>query len=191
MHQISFKYRHTGDRGRPKIAQLLGGSFRFLFALIITLSLSIGLAACGVELQIYPGQIQTTQGSEHMDVAADVVYGADYLDMEEVLDYLVLFEELPPNYLSKQEAYDLGWEPSEGNLWDVAYGSAIGGDRFGNREGLLPDDTNRRWYEADVNYEGGYRGGERLVYSDDGYIYYTQDHYESFELYQTAGGQSD
>jgi len=57
---------------------------------------------------------------------------------------------------------------------------SIGGDRFGNREGLLPDQEGRVWYECDVNYNGGYRGAERLVYSNDGLIYYTADHYQSF-----------
>jgi len=73
----------------------------------------------------------------------------------------------------------LGWDSQKGNLWDVAPGCCIGGDRFGNREGLLPDG---KWYECDVNYEGGYRGAERLVFSEDmESIYYTADHYESFE----------
>jgi guanyl-specific ribonuclease Sa len=58
----------------------------------------------------------------------------------------------------------------------------IGGDRFGNREGLLPESDGRKYFECDVAYEGGYRGAERLVYSNDGLIYYTPDHYESFTL---------
>lgn len=58
---------------------------------------------------------------------------------------------------------------------------SIGGDVFGNREGLLPTQKGRTYYECDVNYAGGYRGGERLIYSDDGLIYYTADHYKSFE----------
>ena len=56
----------------------------------------------------------------------------------------------------------------------------IGGDRFGNRERLLPEASGRTWYECDVNYAGGYRGAERVLYSSDGLIYYTDDHYESF-----------
>ena len=58
---------------------------------------------------------------------------------------------------------------------------SIGGDHFGNYEGLLPDADGRKWKECDVNYSGGYRGAERLVFSNDGLIYYTKDHYESFE----------
>ena len=105
-----------------------------------------------------------------------------YYTPEDVALYLYTFDELPLNYLTKEEARELGWVVSEGNLWDVADGMVIGGDYFGNREGLLPEDPNRDYYEADVNYFGGFRGAERLVYSDDGLIYYTDDHYDSFTL---------
>ena len=73
--------------------------------------------------------------------------------------------------------------PAEGGSYteveDVAYGMSIGGDRFGNYEGQLP--KGERYYEADVNYDGGYRGGERIIYTEDGDVWYTSDHYESFE----------
>lgn len=111
-----------------------------------------------------------------------VEYGYDYYSDEEVALYLYVFRELPPNYLTKDEAYDLGWISSRGNLWEVAYGLVIGGDMFGNREGRLPDAYDRQWYEADVNYEGGYRGSERILFSNDGLIYVTYDHYETFTL---------
>ncbi|MBR3928950.1 MAG: hypothetical protein IKJ65_08125 [Clostridia bacterium] len=111
-----------------------------------------------------------------------VEHGYDYYSDAEVALYLYVFRELPPNYLTKDEAYDLGWNSSKGNLWDVAFGLSIGGDRFSNREGILPDAYDRLWYEADVNYEGGYRGSERIVFSNDGLIYVTFDHYETFEL---------
>ncbi len=109
-----------------------------------------------------------------------VAYGEDYSDPYDVADYLYLYGELPPNFITKSEAEDLGWVSSEGNLWDVAPGMSIGGDRFGNREKLLPEADGRTWYECDVNYRGGYRGAERIVYSSDGLIYYTDDHYASF-----------
>ena len=111
-----------------------------------------------------------------------VEYGEDYFNCDEVALYLHAFEELPPNYLTKAKARDLGWDSRSGNLWEVAPGMAIGGDRFGNREGKLPEATDRNWYECDVNYFGGYRGAERLVFSNDGHIYYTGDHYQSFAL---------
>ena len=104
-----------------------------------------------------------------------------YSSKDEVAAYLQEYHHLPDNYLTKNEAYDLGWDPDEGNLWDVADGMSIGGDKFGNREGLLPKESGRQYYECDIDYEGGYRNGKRIVYSNDGLIYYTDDHYESFE----------
>lgn len=104
-----------------------------------------------------------------------------YTSPEEVALYLHLYGHLPSNYMTKKEAEAAGWDSSRGNLWDVAYGMSIGGNRFGNYEGALPDKDGRKWYECDVNYQGGYRGAERLLYSSDGLIYYTGDHYETFE----------
>ena len=110
-----------------------------------------------------------------------IIYGEDYYLKDDVATYLHTYEELPPNYITKSEAIDLGWDADKGNLWDVSYGSVIGGDRFGNREGLLPKKEGRTYYECDVNYEGGFRNAMRLVFSNDGLIYYTEDHYGSFE----------
>lgn len=102
-----------------------------------------------------------------------------YTELEDVAYYLHTYGHLPDNYMTKAEAEDAGWEAYKGNLWDVAYGTSIGGDRYGNYDGQLP--KGERYYEADVNYEGGYRGGERIVYTDDGDVWYTSDHYETFE----------
>ena len=94
-----------------------------------------------------------------------------YSTKEEVAEYLEAYGHLPENYITKKEAQALGWDNAKGNLWDVAEGKSIGGDRFGNREGLLPNAHGRTWYECDIDYQGGYRGKERLVFSDDGLIY--------------------
>ena len=104
-----------------------------------------------------------------------------YSSAEDVALYLMLYGHLPDNFITKKEAQALGWDSREGNLWDVAPGMSIGGDVFGNREGLLPGKKGRVYYECDIDYEGGYRGGKRIVFSNDGLIYYTQDHYETFE----------
>lgn len=104
-----------------------------------------------------------------------------YTSKEEVALYLHLYGRLPDNFITKNEAYDLGWDSGEGNLDEVAPGMSIGGSKFGNYEGLLPDANGRKWFECDIDYEGGYRGAKRIVYSNDGLIYYTDDHYESFE----------
>lgn len=111
----------------------------------------------------------------------EVEEGGWYDGMEEVAIYLTFFEELPDNYLTKKEAQALGWESRKGNLWDVAEGYSIGGDRFGNYEGLLPEAKGRRWTECDIDFDGRYRNGKRIVFSSDGLIYYTDDHYESFD----------
>ena len=76
----------------------------------------------------------------------------------------------------------LGWDAKSGNLWQISGGKSIGGDRFSNREKRLPEADGRKWFECDVNYNGGRRGAERILYSNDGHIYYTPDHYEHFYL---------
>ena len=108
-----------------------------------------------------------------------------YYSLDDVAMYIHLYAQLPDNYLTKSEAEAMGWDSSAGNLWEVAPGYVIGGDRFGNHEGLLPEEDGRQYYECDVNYDGGYRDAQRIVYSDDGLIFYTDDHYESFtQLYE-------
>ena len=122
-----------------------------------------------------------TQESAEIVTSNSVTEGQSYSTKDEVAAYIHEFNELPPNYLTKDEAEALGWDNSEGNLWEVTDGMSIGGDFFGNREGLLPKKSGRTYYEADIDYDGGYRGAERIVYSNDGLIFYSDDHYESFE----------
>ncbi len=114
--------------------------------------------------------------------AAEYPVEADgwYSSMEEVAVYLASYGELPENFLKKNEAERLGWNNRLGNLDEVAPGCSIGGNRFGNYEGVLPDAKGRTWIECDINYEGGYRNGERICYSSDGLIYYSDDHYATF-----------
>jgi hypothetical protein len=87
---------------------------------------------------------------------------------------------LPERYLTKDEARAAGWRPGR-DLCEVAPGRALGGDRFGNREGLLPDRPGRVWFEADLDHACGRRGPRRLVFSNDRLIFVTLDHYRSFE----------
>lgn len=104
-----------------------------------------------------------------------------YTTKEDVALYIHTYGRLPDNFITKNEARDLGWE--SGGLEDYAPGKCIGGDRFGNYEGLLPDAPGRKWTECDIETLGrGSRGAKRIVFSNDGLIYYTDDHYESFEL---------
>ncbi len=117
------------------------------------------------------------------DADADTIdEDGHYTSRDDVAAYLHLYGHLPENFLTKDEARDLGWDSSLGNLDEVAPGMSIGGDRFGNREGLLPTAPGRQYYECDIDYEGGFRNGKRIVWSNDGLIYYTEDHYESFVL---------
>ena len=122
----------------------------------------------------------------------DVTENGWYDTLEEVAIYLTEYDRLPENFITQNEAKALGWQSNRGNLWDVAYGYSIGGDRFGNYEGLLPDAKGRRWTECDIGFEGGYRGSERIVFSNDGLLYYTDDHYETFDeilvSWETADG---
>ncbi|AMB99186.1 hypothetical protein AWM75_03820 [Aerococcus urinaehominis] len=122
---------------------------------------------------------KTSEQTTTSQTENQVNYNQAYLSKDEVAAYLDQYDELPPNYLTKQEAQDLGWRPELGNLWEVTDHGAIGGDHFGNFEAKLPENEYR---EADVNYTGGSRNSERLVYSKDGDIYYTPDHYDSFDL---------
>jgi len=123
-------------------------------------------------------------GDENSDTKDDslVVEDGTYTSKEEVAAYIHLYGTLPSNFITKDEASDLGWVSSKGNLDQVAPGMSIGGDYFGNYEGNLPEAEGREYHECDINYEGGYRGDERIVFSNDGLIYYTDDHYETFEL---------
>ena len=105
-----------------------------------------------------------------------------YDSKEEVALYLHLYGHLPDNYVTKQEAEALGWTGGSVERY-AGEGAAIGGSRFGNYEGLLPEARGRTYVECDIGTVGAStRGTRRLVYSNDGLIYYTEDHYESFEL---------
>ena len=101
-----------------------------------------------------------------------------YTSKEEVAAYLHQFGHLPSNYITKMKAKKLGWDSSGRHLWVVAPGKSIGGGYFGNAEGILPEGEYR---ECDIDFDGRKRGVKRLVYSEDGRIYYTEDHYETFE----------
>ena len=100
------------------------------------------------------------------------------IDPQEIADYLFEHGTLPDNFITKKEAQDLGWEG--GDLSRYAPGKSIGGDRFGNYEGLLPQVKGRKYYEADCWYTGGRRNEHRVIYSSDGHVWYTDDHYQTF-----------
>lgn len=96
-----------------------------------------------------------------------------------VISYVKENHRLPEYYITKSEAKKQGWNPSQGNLCEVLPGKAIGGDYFGNREGRLPKDE--KYFEADVNYSCGNRNADRIIFTKNGDVYLTKDHYRSFE----------
>ena len=130
-----------------------------------------------------PQEIAPTQDSQKPDEPQSPQLAEDgsYTNKEDVALYLHLYGKLPKNFITKKEAQNLGW--SGGNLEPYAPGKCIGGDRFGNYEGLLPEKKGRSYQECDIDTLGAKeRGAKRIVFSNDGLIYYTPDHYKSFEL---------
>ncbi len=102
------------------------------------------------------------------------------IEPQAIADYIFRYGKLPDNFITKKEAQALGWDSSRNCVSDVAPGYSIGGDRFGNYEGLLPKKKGRTWYEADCYYTRGKRNAHRILFSNDGLVYYTDDHYETF-----------
>lgn len=127
------------------------------------------------------GEEENVTSAEEIDALDEDGY---YYDVESVVLYLETYDKLPSNFITKSEAKALGWEG--GSVEAYKEGAAIGGDKFGNREGILPDNN---YTECDIDTNGkDSRGACRLVFSDDGQYYYTEDHYESFtEIIVTDG----
>lgn len=96
-----------------------------------------------------------------------------------VIQYVKQNHHLPDYYLTKNEARRQGWNPSKGNLCEVLPGRAIGGDHFSNREKQLPE--GQKYFEADVNYHCGNRNADRIIFTHEGEVYVTKNHYKSFE----------
>ena len=146
-------------------------------AVLLTLVLGLALAGCTFG--------QQTVAPERSSTALETVEAIDedgyYNSKDEVAAYIHEFGHLPGNYITKSKARKAGWVPSKGNLDKVCPGMSIGGDTFYNDEGELPDARGRTWKECDINYEGGRRGAERIVFSNDGLVFYTSDHYRTFE----------
>ena len=155
-----------------------------IIKLLALLLLTLSLTACSVmdvlgevdwdEIANAIDQAQTTQeGTGNHSLKED----GSYTSKEDVALYLWVYGRLPDNFMTKKEAQALGW--SGGSLEPYAPGCCIGGDSFGNYEGLLPKGT--KYTECDIDTRGAKsRGAKRIVFSGDGYIYYTEDHYESF-----------
>ncbi len=161
-----------------------------LTALILSLLLLISMGGClapapmveatvpqsDPALTIPTGETQTPEETEPL-----LPEDGSYTTREDVALYLHLYGHLPQNFITKKEAEALGW--SGGSLEPYAPGKCIGGSHFGNYEGLLPEKEGRSYTECDIDTLGASsRGAKRIVFSNDGLIYFTSDHYESFEL---------
>ena len=145
-----------------------------IFLTLLSLFMVFTMAACGADDMAV---VMTTTDTDA--AVAELDPNGTYTTKEDVALYIHLYGCLPDNFMTKDEARDLGWEG--GSLEPYAPGMCIGGDYFGNYEGLLPED--RDYTECDIDTLGANsRGPKRIVFSDDGLIYYTEDHYESFEL---------
>ena len=158
--------------------------------LFLAVMMTLSMAACGqsqggesFSTTVIQGQPEASQPVESQQPEEPELLDIDgtYDSKEEVALYLYQYGCLPSNYMTKKQARALGW--SGGSLEDYAPGMCIGGDKFGNREGLLPDAQGRKYTECDIDTLGAdERGAKRIVFSNDGLIYYTPDHYASFEL---------
>ena len=124
-----------------------------------------------------PKPSQTPKAAQEPEILDE---NGSYTTKDDVALYIYTYGHLPENFITKKDAQAMGW--TGGSLENVLPGMCIGGDYFGNYEGLLPKAKGRRWTECDVNTLGKKsRGSERIIFSNDGLIYYTADHYESFE----------
>ena len=127
---------------------------------------------------------QETAAEEPAEAAAEtpaIDEDGVYTTKDDVALYLHTYGHLPSNFITKKEAKKLGW--SGGSLEPYAPGKSIGGSHFGNYEGILPEKDGRSYTECDIDTLGAdKRGAKRIVFSNDGLIYYTEDHYETFEL---------
>ena len=172
-----------------------------LTAWLLALVMALALVGCGNDSTVVigitggdqpqqeqqdtlPDDAQPSDAPEDGDSSAGapaIDEDGSYTTKEDVALYIHTYGHLPGNFITKKEAQALGW--SGGSLEPYAPGKCIGGSRFGNYEGLLPEAEGRTYTECDINTLGAdKRGAERIVFSNDGLIYYTGDHYESFEL---------
>ena len=169
-----------------------------LICLLLVLAVLFSLSACRLSINLNLNESEPAAESsdtrstalpEESDPAQEPSESAEpaltedgtYNSKDEVALYIHLYGHLPSNYITKKQAQALGWEG--GSLEPYAPGCSIGGSYFGNYEGLLPEAPGRTYTECDIDTAGrSSRGAKRIVFSNDGLIYYTEDHYESFEL---------
>lgn len=158
-----------------------------LVFLIIAVLFAAGCSARNTPVTFTPNDIAIETAKEAASdtpqarkTSAPVDESGTYTTKEDVAAYIHLYKKLPANFMTKKEARALGW--AGGDLRPYAPGKCIGGDRFGNYEELLPSSKGRQYHECDIDtLDASSRGPKRIVFSNDGLIYYTGDHYKTFE----------
>ena len=163
-----------------------------LTAWLLALAMLFSLVGCGADAPVQddsslPQQEQQdaqnapSEDADMPDETAQIDEDGSYTTKDDVALYIHTYGHLPDNFITKKDAQALGWPG--GSLEPYAPGKCIGGSRFGNYEGLLPEADGRTYTECDIDTLGAdSRGAKRIVFSNDGLIYYTEDHYETFEL---------
>lgn len=163
-----------------------------LTAWLLALVMLFSLVGCGTDAPVQdetnlPQQEQQdaqnapSEDADMPDETAQIDEDGSYTTKDDVALYIHTYGHLPDNFITKKDAQALGWPG--GSLEPYAPGKCIGGSRFGNYEGLLPEADGRTYTECDIDTLGAdSRGAKRIVFSNDGLIYYTEDHYKSFEL---------
>ncbi len=138
-------------------------------------------------IMLLTGCAANASGNKNQNYTKQEAAASEALDeAQRIADYIFENGKLPDNFIRKQEAERLGWDSRYNYVSDVAPGKSIGGDRFGNYEERLPVVQGRKYYEADCWYRGGKRNAYRIIYSSDGHVWYTGDHYSTFvELFPT------
>jgi len=148
---------------------------RKLLALLVGIVfLTIVAMGCGKNITINSSDSILPQGTVQIEEKGV------YTSRDDVALYLHTYNKLPSNFITKQTAMKLGWTHKR-TLDEVAPGKSIGGNKFGNFEGRLPIVAGRTYRECDIDYIKGSRGSKRIIFSNDGNIYYSGDHYKNFE----------
>ena len=152
-----------------------------LSLVVITLLLTSFFTGCVTAQPVERENVKKTTSAQKTQKTKTIDKNGSYTSKDDVALYIHTYGELPKNFITKKEAERLGWDG--GPLEPYAPGKSIGGSYFGNYEGKLPKKKGRTYYECDIDTKGKRsRGPKRIVYSTDGLIYYTPNHYETFEL---------
>ncbi len=157
-----------------------GKLFRLFAVLLAAVLLLCACSANAVETAKRKKNTAAPAVTETPAVAEPTAEPGPMDEAQRIADYIFEHGELPDNFITKKEAQALGWDKYVNKVSDVAPGKSIGGDYFGNYEKQLPVVQGRKYYEADCYYFGGDRNEYRIIYSNDGHVWFTGDHYQTF-----------